>query len=162
MQRYTVFSAKEITPLSADKFERRLEKCVRELARIIFQRTVRQIESRDRDQTVASFELSGQRYRRNRRTNSSIDTRFGTVSFERWFFQSAEPKAPGIAPLDVRLGIVANRMTGPLAEVTGRLAADMPQQAVLKMLPRTLRGQTLGRFVSPSRRGIGDASSHGA
>ena len=133
-QRYTVFSAKEVTPLSADKFERRLEKYVRELARVILQRTIRKIESDVTDQTVASFEFAGQRYRRNRRTANSIDTRFGAVTFERWFFQNSEPKSPGIAPLDVRLGIVANRMTGPLAEVTGRLAADMPQQAALNIL----------------------------
>ena len=67
-QRYTVFSAKEVTPLSADKFERRLEKYVRELARVILQRTIRKIESDVTDQTVASFEFTGQRYRRNRRT----------------------------------------------------------------------------------------------
>jgi hypothetical protein len=134
LQRYTVFSNKEITPATADKFERRLEKFMREIARIILQRTIRTIEDRDRDKTAASFELSGQRYRRNRRTINSIDTRFGTIAFERWFFQNCEPKSQGIAPLDVRLGIIANRMTGPLAEVTGRLAADMPQQAALNML----------------------------
>ena len=55
-QRYTVFSAKEVTPLSADKFERRLEKYVRELARVILQRTIRKIESDLKDQTVASFD----------------------------------------------------------------------------------------------------------
>ena len=73
-QRYTVFSAKEVTPLSADKFERRLEKYVRELARVILQRTIRKIESDVTDQTVASFEFAGQRYRRNRRTANAMTT----------------------------------------------------------------------------------------
>lgn len=34
----------------------------------------------------------------------------------------------------MRLGIVARRMAPALAEVTGRLAADLPQQATLEML----------------------------
>lgn len=133
-QRYTVFSAREVTPVSTDKFERRLERNVRELARLIFQQTIRRIESEQRDETVASFQFDGEHYRRNRRTTNSIDTRFGSITFERWFFQNTQRESPGIAPLDVRLGIVAKRMTPALAEVTGRLAADSPQQATLDML----------------------------
>ena len=87
-----------------------------------------------REQTASSFDCNGQRYRRNRRTSHAIDTRFGTITYERWFFQNTETGSSGIAPLDVRLGIFANRMTPALAEVTGRLAADMPQQAALGML----------------------------
>lgn len=98
------------------------------------QRTIRNIEVADRDQTVSSFDFGGQSYRRNRRTTNSINTRFGAISFERWYFQNTERESPGIAPLDVRLGIVARRMTPALAEVTGRLAADLPQQAALDML----------------------------
>ena len=98
------------------------------------ERSIRRIESDNQKQTFASFEFEGEYYRRNRRTPSSIDTRFGAVSFERWFFQNTQPQSPGIAPLDLRLGIVARRMTPALAEVTGRLAADLPQQAALAML----------------------------
>lgn len=98
------------------------------------QRTIRNIESDDRDQTVSSFGLDGQSYRRNRRTTNAIDTRFGPISFDRWFYQNTQSESPGIAPLDVRLGIVAKRMTPALAEVTGRLAADLPQQAAREML----------------------------
>ncbi len=111
-----------------------MERLVRELARLILQRTVRRLESVDRDQTVSSFQFDGDDYRRNRRTSKRIDTRFGQISFDRWFFQNTQAKAPGIAPLDVRLGVVAGRMTPALAEVTGRLAADLPQQAALDML----------------------------
>ena len=111
-----------------------MERFVREFARLIFERSIRRIESDNRDQTVASFEFGGEHYRRNRRTLNSIDTRFGAVSFERWFFQNTQPESPGIAPLDLRLGIVARRMTPALAEVTCRLAADLPQQAALAML----------------------------
>jgi hypothetical protein len=111
-----------------------LERLVRELARLIMQRTIQRIESTDREQTVSSLEFGGESYRRNRRTNNTIDTRFGPISFDRWYFQNTQVKTPGIAPLDVRLGIVAGRMTPALAEVTGRLAADLPQQATRDML----------------------------
>lgn len=107
---------------------------MRELARLIFQRTLRRVESDQRDPTVSSFDFDGQSYRRNRRTPKKIDTRFGVVSLERWFFQNTQAESPGIAPLDVRLGLVASRMTPALAEVVGRLAADLPQQAALDML----------------------------
>jgi len=98
------------------------------------QRTIRRIESTDRDATVSSFHFQGDSYRRNRRTPNSIDTRFGAITFDRWYFQNTLAKSPGIAPLDARLGIVAGRMTSALAEVTGRLAADLPQQAARDML----------------------------
>lgn len=133
-QRYTLFSKREITPASTDKFERRLERLVREMARLIMQRTIRNIESADRDQTVSSFTLASESYRRNRRTANTVDTRFGPIQFERWYFQNTQSQMPGMAPLDVRLGIVAGRMTPALAEVTGRLAADLPQQVTRDML----------------------------
>lgn len=95
---------------------------------------IRRVESADRDRTASSFDFGGETYRRNRRTCKNIDTRFGVVSFERWFFQNVQSGLPGLAPLDVRLGLVAGRMTPALAEVTGRLAADLPQQAALDVL----------------------------
>lgn len=111
-----------------------MERYLREIARLILQRTIGQIESDAKGQTFSSFEFDGEHYRRNRRTSNSIDTRFGPISFQRWFFQNTQRESPGIAPLDVRLGVVAQRMTPALAEVIGRLAADMPQQAALAIL----------------------------
>lgn len=120
--------------MTISKFELRLERVVRELARRIFEWTLRRVESSDQAEVVSSFEFAGQHYRRNRRTPKSIDTRFGVITIERWFYQNTQAEMPGIAPLDVRLGLLADRMTPALAEVTGRLAADMPQQATLDIL----------------------------
>lgn len=44
------------------------------------------------------------------------------------------PGEPGIAPLDLRLGLFAGRMLPSVAEVTGRLSADLAQQDVLASL----------------------------
>ncbi len=83
---------------------------------------------------MRSFQFADHTYRRNRRTRKNIDTRFGVVTIKRWFYQNTQPSLPGLAPLDVRLGLFADRMTPALAEVTGRLAADMTQQATRDML----------------------------
>jgi hypothetical protein len=155
-QRYSVFSKREITPEATYKFERRLERLVRELARLILQRTVRRIESDDQDQTVSSFEFGGESYRRNRQTSNSIDTPFGAITYQRWFFQNTQAKSTGLAPLDSRLGIVAKRMTPALAEVTGRLAADLPQQAALDMLDERF---TVRPSVDAYRRVVADLAT---
>jgi hypothetical protein len=156
LQRYTVFSAGEITPETTSKFEMRLERLVRNLARRIFERTIRDVESGDQAEVVSSFEFAGQHYRRNRRTPKNIDTRFGVITVERWFYQNTQAEMPGIAPLDVRLGLFADRMTPALAEVTGRLAADMPQQATLDILAERF---AVRPGVAAYRRVIADIAS---
>jgi len=120
------------------------------------QQTIGDIESPDRQQVVSSFKFDGQSYRRNRRTANTVDTRLGTISFDRWFFQNTQAQSPGIAPLDLRLGIVAGRMTPALAEVTGRLAADMPQQAAREMLAERF---TVTPSVEAYRRVVADLAT---
>ncbi len=109
-----------------DRFERRLERILREIGRTILQATLRQLETGRTEESPARIHWQGIAYRRNRMTNKTIDTRFGQIALRRWFFQSAEPGEPGIAPLDLRLGLCAGRMTPAVAEVVGRLAADLP------------------------------------
>lgn len=101
---------------------------------MILQSALRQVETKRTDEVPARIQWQAQSYRRNRMTNKTIDTRFGQVTLQRWFFQNCEPGEAGIAPLDLRLGLIAGRMTPAAAEATGRLAADMPQQAMLAML----------------------------
>lgn len=117
-----------------DRFERRMERILREIGRVILQSTLRRLETDRLEETPARLEWQGQVYRRNRMTNKTLDTRFGQITLRRWFYQNTEAGEPGMAPLDLRLGLFAGRMTPALAEVVGRLAADLPQQAVLEML----------------------------
>lgn len=111
-----------------------MESILREIGRTILQATLRQIETDDRQQVPARITWQGDTFRLNRMTHKTIDTRFGQVTLRRWFFQNTLPGEPGIAPLDLRLGLFAGRMTPALSEVVGRLAADLPQQAVLDVL----------------------------
>ena len=101
--------------------------------------TLRRIETDDRSRVPARIEFQGETYRLNRPTNKNIDTRFGPISLQRWFYQANTAGVPGIAPLDIRLGLFAGRMTPAAAEVTARLAADMPQQATLETLQERFR-----------------------
>lgn len=117
-----------------DRFERRLERILREMGRTILQASLRQLETDQRNDVPARIHWQGRAYRRNRLTNKTIDTRFGQITIRRWFFQSTETGEPGIAPLDLRLGLFAGRMTPAVVEVVGRLTADLPQQAVLEVL----------------------------
>ena len=136
--------------------ELRLERIFREIARRIVQWAFRRIESRDPAAVASSFEFAGQTYRRNRRTQKQIDTRFGVITIKRWFYQNVQAQAAGLAPLDVRLGLFANRMTPALAEVTGRLAADLTQTAARDQL-RERFGSTPG--VAAYRRIVADIAS---
>lgn len=117
-----------------DRFERRLERVLREIGRTILQAVLRELETDRAEATPARIDWQGRAYRRNRMTRKTIDTRFGQITLRRWFYQSVEPGEPGIAPLDLRLGLFAGRMTPAAAEAAGRLAADLPQQGVLEAL----------------------------
>jgi hypothetical protein len=136
-----------------DRFERRLEGVLREIGRTILQATLREIETDRAEDLPARIHWNGQTFRRNRRTKKTIDTRFGQVTLQRWFFQNTERGAEGIAPLDLRLGLFAGRMTPALAEVVGRLQADLPQQAVLDVLGERFR---VSPGVGALRRVTGD------
>ncbi len=135
-----------------DRFERRLERILREIGRTILQATLRELETDRAEEAPSRIHWQGHAYRRNRRTHKTLDTRFGQITLCRWFYQSVEPGEPGIAPLDLGLGLFAGRMTPAAAEVVGRLAADLPQQAVLEVLRQrfaiTPGVATLRRVVS--------------
>lgn len=108
-----------------------MEELLREVGRIILEHTLRNIETDDRADVPKRIDWQGEIYRLNRKTNKQIDTRFGSIGVHRWYYQALSSGVPGLAPLDLCLGLIAGRMTPALAEVVGRLVADMPQQAVL-------------------------------
>ena len=73
-------------------------------------------------------------YRRNRKTRTTIATLFGHVSLRRFIYQAVEAGEAGIFPLQIALGITAGQATPALADVVGRLMADLPQQQTLAVL----------------------------
>ena len=122
----------EVTPQRFEQFERRLERLFREMARLLLERTVNQIESSRRPEPVTWEDREFRPYARRERT---MDTRVGTIRYRRWLHKSEYSFfVPGIAPLDKRLGLTGNRVSPGVAHKLGRLAADLPQQATIREL----------------------------
>ncbi len=122
----------EVTPRGFEEFERRLERLFREMARLLLERTVNQIESTQRPAPVMWEDRTFEPYARRER---SMETRVGTIRFRRWLHKSEYSFfVRGIAPLDKRLGLTGNRVSPGVAHKLGRLAADLPQQAAISEL----------------------------
>ncbi|WDQ17886.1 hypothetical protein [Rhodopirellula sp. P2] len=138
MQRYDLFWRGDVTPASFDRFERRIETLVRSLGRLIIQHALSKLES---DERPGSFRFDKASFRVNRKTLQTLHTRLGTIRFERWYFQTSDAWYHGLAPLNVRLGVVdvrrgftTGRLSPALADAVGRLAAEMPQQAAIEQI----------------------------
>jgi hypothetical protein len=108
------------------------------LGRLILQYALSNLES---DQRPSGFCFDGVCFRPNRKTLQVLHTRLGTVRYRRWYFQTSDTWYRGLAPLDVRLGVVdvrrgftTGRLSPALADVVGRLAADMPQQGAIEQI----------------------------
>lgn len=126
------FLRHQVTPQGFERFERRLERLFREMARLLLERTVDQIESSQRPEPVTWEHRTFEPYARRER---SMETRVGTIRYRRWLHKSEYSFfVPGIAPLDKRLGLTGNRVSPGVAHKLGRLAADLPQQAVISEL----------------------------
>lgn len=125
------FVSREITPRSFERFERRIEKTVRELGRLVIQQTVSQVETQERP---AAIEWEYRKHSPQRRVPGILETRLGTIHYERWYFDHDLPFGQGLAPLDCRLGIIGQRVSPGIAHKLGRLAADLPQQRVIDQL----------------------------
>ena len=102
------FLCREVTPSRFERFERRLERLFRELARLLLERTVNQIESSKRPDSVTWEDRAFEAYARRER---SMDTRVGTIRYRRWLHMSEWFLVRGIAPLDKRLGLTGNRVS---------------------------------------------------
>lgn len=86
------------------------------------------------DDRPPAFDWDEARFRPNRKVSQTLHTRLGTIRYRRWYFQTRDAWYHGIAPLDVRLGVVGGRFSPALAEVIGRLAAELPQQAAIEQI----------------------------
>ena len=125
-------SRRELSPRSFERFERRLERFFRELARLLIEQTVNHLESSDRP-TAIQWD-GGRTLVAHRRFWRTMETRLGTIRYQRWVFQHELPWVPSVAPLDLRLGLIGQRVSPGVAHKMGRLAADLPQQPALQQL----------------------------
>jgi hypothetical protein len=133
-----------------------LERELREVGRVVVQEVFQQVALPRVTDPIGRITFQGQTYRINGCAWTDIDTRFGTVKVLRRFYQNTQSNKPGLAPLEVQLGLFGGRATPALSEVTGRLAADMPQQAVIDMLEERF---AVRPGVGTVRRWVADLSS---
>ena len=117
-------SRRELSPRSFERFERRLERFFRELARLLIEQTVNHLESSDRP-TAIQWD-GGRTLVAHRRFWRTMETRLGTIRYQRWVFQHELPWVPSVAPLDLRLGLIGQRVSPGVAHKMGRLRQTCP------------------------------------
>ncbi len=123
-----------VTPLSTFRFEIALAKVLREFGRTVVQLAYNRLEPDDQRLMPRQMRIGLSDYRRNRKTGTTISTLFGKVRLRRFIYQAMAAGEAGIFPLELALGLTAGQATPALADVVGRLIADLPQQQTLCVL----------------------------
>ncbi len=123
-----------VTPKSTFRFECKLAKLLWELGRLLVQRTFNLLEPDNADAMPGRIRIGLAEYRRNRKRQRNVWCLFGQITLRRYIYQSVEPGEPGVFPLQIALGIVGHQATAALADVVGRLAAELTQQQTLAVL----------------------------
>lgn len=143
-----------------DVFERSLRDLIFDLARIIVALFLASVEGRVRLRTPTRLHIEGREYQRTRKYSRTLTTWFGTVRYERTYMrQVGVKKGRGFFPLDVALGLVADRFSFATLAVVVRLAtklsfaeAKATAEQFLPVVPSTevVEQATLGfgRFTS--------------
>lgn len=109
-----------------NEFERSLRDLVFELARIVVVLFPTRAEDRVRRQTPTRLYIEGRDYQRTRKYLRTLTTWFGTVCYERTYMrQVGVTNGRGFFPLDIALGLVADRFSFATLAVVVRLATKL-------------------------------------
>ena len=125
------FSRRDLTPRSFQELEIRLERLGRELARVLLQFALNKIEASSLPHPI---QWEYRTFHPIKRDSRSIETRLGTVEYCRWVYQNELFFVRDVAAMDLRLGLIDDRVSPALAHKLGRLAADLPQQPAIEQL----------------------------
>ena len=129
------FRRRTLTPLEMYEFERQLDTLLREVGRRVVQWTLQQLEPADRGEMPRELIHEGDYYRlRWRSPTRNLNCLFGPIELMRYLYQPIEVSGRSLLPLEWRLGIVGGVATPALADLVGRLSADMTQRQVLEAL----------------------------
>ena len=115
------------------RFERRLKRLLDQIGREVVEWTYNHSEPPEA-QLPARIRLDGFEYRRNRKTRRPMACLFGPITLWRCAYQGVLPEEPCIFPLEHALGVVMHLATPALADVVGRLTAELTQQQTLAVL----------------------------
>jgi hypothetical protein len=105
-----------------------------EIGRLVMQRSLTNLEPHDPEVLPGRLRLGQDEYRRNRRTPRKVYCLFGPLVMKRWIYQAVQAGESGLCPLEHSLGVVARLATPALADVVGRLSAELTQEQTLAVL----------------------------
>jgi len=128
------FLRRPITPRAVWRFERRLAPLLWEIGRLVMQQSLNRLEPDDPQALPRRLRLGQDEYRRNRQTPHEVFCLFGRLRLRRWIYQAVTAGEPGLCPLEQALGVVAGLATPALADVVGRLSAELTQEQTLAVL----------------------------
>ena len=129
------FRRAELTPQTCHQFEVHLQEQLRELGRITLEWIFNHLEPHDPKDLPGQIESHGTWDRRRSKTpHRSVATLFGTITLWRMLYQDVHGVEPSIFPLEIHLGLEADRATPALAERAACAAVTLPQDAVLAAL----------------------------
>jgi len=137
IQAVRFFLSQPLSPASFFAFELALLALVRELGRVLLERTVNALEPQPADLLPHDlwFQCGGYQRRNAKTRNASIATRFGTLTLWRRGYRSWDASERAIFPLEMFLGLTAGVSPG-LVDWLGRKMAESgaSQGRVLGML----------------------------
>jgi hypothetical protein len=125
------------TPPTTCQFENDLAQCLRALGRDLVQWAFNHLETDDADALPTQVIWQHEAYqRRPKSPKRHCDCLFGPIRLYRYRFDPVDGGEHSLFPLEMALGLEAQRATPALAERVGRAAAALPQASVREQLAR--------------------------
>jgi hypothetical protein len=130
----TTFLQKPPTPATTYQFENDLAERLQSLGRSVVEWTFNHVEADD-PQAMPHVHWQRVVYRRkNKSHNRSLNCLFGPIDLWRYRYEPVDTNEPSMFPLEIALGIEAERATPALAERVGHAAAAHTQGGVRALL----------------------------
>jgi hypothetical protein len=135
--RATAFCRRPPTPVTTNQFEKDVAERLQALGRSVVEWTCNRVEPDDPRAAPPTILWQGAAYRRKPKSrNRALNCWFGPIRLWRHRSEPVATRAPAIFPLEIALGIEAERATPALAERVGHAAAAQTQGGVRELLAR--------------------------
>ena len=133
----SAFRTQSPTPTTTYQWENDMAAHLRELGRSVVEWTLNHLEANDPQLMPMLLLWQGDVYRRKPKScNRCLQSLFGPIRLWRQRYAAVDTPEPTIVPVEMALGIEAERATPALAERVGQAAALLPQSGVQEMLAR--------------------------
>jgi len=133
----TAFFRRPPTPVTTNQFENDVAERLQALGRSVVEWTYNRVEPDDPRASPPTILWQGDAYRRKPKSrNRALNCRFGPIRLWRHRYEPVDTREPSIFPLEIALGIEAERATPALAERVGHAAAAHTQGGVRELLAR--------------------------